>query len=56
MLSLFAFVTGFIIGAVRAKKDGGNKMDMAQYGAAHGLAFTLAVLVIWVVGGWMGWF
>jgi len=55
MLVTIAFVLGFATGWYRAKKMGGNRMDCVQYAVVHALAFTLAVLVGWVIAGWAGW-
>lgn len=41
MIVLFAGLFGVILGAMRAKKAGGNALDMAQYAAGFGIAFLL---------------
>ena len=41
MIVLAALVLGAGLGAWRAKKRGGNRLDIAQYAAAHGIAFAL---------------
>lgn len=55
MLVTVAFVLGFVIGWVRAKKMGGNRMDCLQYAIVHALALTMTVLVGRVVLGWLNW-
>jgi hypothetical protein len=55
MLVTAAFVLGFIIGWLRAKKMGGNRMDSIQYALVHALALTMAVLIGWVIVGWLNW-
>lgn len=41
MVVIVAFLVGAVFGALRAKKRGGNKLDMAQYGAVYGIALAL---------------
>ena len=45
MLLVVAFAFGFLVGWRRAARRGGDRLDRLQYGAAHGIAFTLAVLI-----------
>jgi hypothetical protein len=44
MVVLAAAVIGGVVGARRARARGGTRADMAQYGAAHAIAFALAAL------------
>lgn len=44
MLLLIAFALGMALGWRRAGRRGGDRLDRLQYGAAHGIAFTLAAL------------
>ncbi|MEP5153418.1 hypothetical protein [Planktotalea sp.] len=46
MIYTIAGLFGIALGAMRAKKRGGNWADMAQYAAAHGIAFLLAGFII----------
>jgi len=41
MIVLFSFVIGVIGGVLRARSRGGNRMDMAQYGAIYGMIFAI---------------
>jgi hypothetical protein len=41
MIVIAAALVGAGIGAWRAKARGGGRLDMAQYAAAHGIAFAL---------------
>jgi hypothetical protein len=41
MIVLAAGLAGAALGARRAKIRGGGRADMAQYAAAHGIAFAL---------------
>jgi len=49
MIYTIAGVLGVLLGAWRAKKAGGNKLDMAQYAAGHGIAFLLIGFIITLV-------
>lgn len=51
MLPIFAFVAAGLFGGLRARKKGGNRMDMAQYAAIYGIVTYLVVLVIGVIVG-----
>ena len=51
MIVLLALFLGAGFGAWRARKRGGNRLDMAQYAAAHGIAFALAGLLLTLVIG-----
>jgi len=41
MLAYVAGILGIFLGLRSARKRGGNRMDMAQYGIGYGLAFFL---------------
>jgi phosphate/sulfate permease len=49
VLLVLAFAIGMIVGWRRAAHRGGDRLDRLQYGAVHGIAFTLAVLVATVL-------
>jgi len=49
MLIVLAFAIGFLVGWRRAAQRDGDRLDRLQYGAAHGIAFMLAVVVISIV-------
>jgi len=55
MISLIAFVLGAIWGVFVARKRGGNRLDMLQYAAAHGILFALVAVVAFVLAGRMDW-
>jgi hypothetical protein len=55
MALVAAFALGMLVGWRRAARRGGDRLDRLQYGAAHGIAFTLAVLVVTVLAGRAGW-
>ncbi|WP_166636234.1 hypothetical protein [Aliiroseovarius marinus] len=46
MIVIVAFVVGATFGALRAKKSGGNRLDMAQYGAVYGIVLALIATFI----------
>jgi len=48
-------IIGALYGWIKAGKFGGNRMDKAQYAAAHGLAFFLVALVITIIADLKGW-
>ena len=41
MIVIAATLFGAALGALRARARGGSRADMAQYGAAHAIAFGL---------------
>lgn len=41
MLTVGFMVVGALLGAVTARRRGGNGLDIAQYAAGYGLAFGL---------------
>jgi len=49
MIYTIAGLLGVILGAWRAKKAGGNRLDMAQYAAGFGIAFVLIGFIITLV-------
>lgn len=46
MIIIAGFVLGAIYGARKAAKAGGKRLDLLQYGAGFGIAFSLLGLVI----------
>ncbi|WP_248409810.1 hypothetical protein [Aliiroseovarius sp. S2029] len=44
MLVIAALVFGALVGVMRARKRGGNRLDIAQYAAVHALVFALIAL------------
>lgn len=46
MIYTLAGLFGIALGAWRAKKNGGNKADMAQYAVGFGIAFMLVGFII----------
>lgn len=46
MIVIAAGLVGAGFGAWRAKSRGGGRLDMAQYAAAHGIAFALLGLFV----------
>ncbi len=46
MIVLIAAVLGVVVGLSRAKARGGNRLDMAQYAAVHGIIFALLGLFV----------
>ena len=55
MILTLAFVIGAFIGWRRAAAAGGDRLDKLQYGAAHGIALTLAVFAAWILAVRFGW-
>jgi hypothetical protein len=49
MILPLAFALGMIVGWQRAGRRGGDRLDRLQYGAAHGIAFTLAALAVTIL-------
>jgi cytochrome c biogenesis protein CcdA len=45
MIVIGGIVLGILIGAYTAKKNGGGRLDMAQYAAGYGIAFALVGLI-----------
>lgn len=46
MIVIVSLVLGVLYGVHTARKRNGNRLDMAQFGAAYGMAFTLAGIFI----------
>ena len=49
MIVLAGAILGAILGVWNAKRRGGRKLDMLQYGVATSIAFTLAGLIITIL-------
>ncbi|MDF0598217.1 hypothetical protein [Psychromarinibacter halotolerans] len=49
MIVLASAVFGALLGILTARKNGGNKKDMAQYAAGFGIAMTVVGVVITIV-------
>lgn len=49
MIVIIGALVGAILGAVTARKRGGNRLDMLQYAAGFGIAFALAGLIVTVI-------
>ncbi len=49
MLLPIAFALGFLVGWRRAGVRDGDRLDRLQYGAVHGIVFTLGALVLLLV-------
>jgi hypothetical protein len=49
MIVIAAALIGALIGAGSARRRGGRPADIAQYAAAHGIAFAVAGLVASIV-------
>jgi hypothetical protein len=45
MLLLIAFTLGALYGWRKAKLRGGDRLDLLQYAAVHGILFTLLAVV-----------
>ena len=53
MIVLAAALFGAVLGALRARARGGTRADMAQYGAAHAIAFGLVGLFGTIALEWL---
>ncbi len=53
MIVIVAFLTGAVVGAMRAKRRQGNRLDMAQYAFIFGIIFALLGLFITILIGRM---
>lgn len=42
-------IIGVLLGALTARKRGGNRLDIAQYAAGFGIAFMLIGLILTVM-------
>lgn len=49
MIVLAAAVFGILLGLGAARRNGGNKKDMAQYAAGFGIFFALAGVILTIV-------
>ncbi|MBT8459310.1 MAG: hypothetical protein HKP37_03890 [Boseongicola sp.] len=49
MIILAFAVVGVLLGISNARKRKGNRLDMAQYGAGYGIAFTLLGAVLTII-------
>lgn len=49
MFVLAGIFIGAAFGAITARKRGGDRADMAQYGAGYGIALGLAGLIVTVI-------
>ena len=54
MLLTIVFIAGFAFGWVRAGQRGGDRLDRLQYGAVHGIIFTLLAFIGWIVAIQLG--
>jgi phosphate/sulfate permease len=54
MVLPLAFVLGMLLGWRRAAQRGGDRLDQLQYGAAYGIAFTLAALALTILAERLG--
>ena len=54
MLLVAAFALGALVGWRRAARHGGDRLDRLQYGAVHGIVFTLVAVVLTLVLGRAG--
>ena len=54
MIFPLAFLAGAAIGWRRAARRGGDRLDRLQYAAAHGIALTLLVFALVVIGQNLG--
>jgi phosphate/sulfate permease len=54
MVLPLAFALGMFVGWRRAAQRGGDRLDRLQYGAAHGIAFTLAALAVTILAERLG--
>ncbi len=49
MIVLTAIIFGAVLGALTARRRGGRRLDMLQYGAGYGIAFGLLGMIATVV-------
>ena len=49
MIAYIIGIIGILAGVRVAKKRGGNRMDLAQYGVGFGLAFFLAAYLLLLI-------
>jgi len=55
MAAIIGFILGALWGGWKAKRRGGNRMDIAQYAAVHGILLGLAATGGSVLALRMGW-
>jgi len=55
MIIVPVFLLGVLVGVLRVYKQQGSKLDMLQYGAAHGIAFFILGLFATIAFDWLGW-
>lgn len=49
MVVLAGLILGIFIGSFTAKNRGGRKLDILQYGAVYGIAFTLIGVFVTII-------
>jgi len=49
MIVLAGLALGIVWGIRQARSRGGNRLDMAQYGAVYGIAFAIAELFLTIL-------
>ena len=49
MLTIIAAMLGALRGIVRARKLGGNRLDMIQYACGHAIAFGLLATLVGII-------
>lgn len=54
MILLIAFIAGAALGVLRARRRGGNRADLVQYGLAHGFAAAILAAAAALIFGLAG--
>ncbi|UWQ15728.1 hypothetical protein K3556_07615 [Aliiroseovarius sp. M344] len=49
MVVIAALIFGALVGVLRARKRGGNRLDIAQYATVHALGFALIALFFSII-------
>lgn len=49
MIVIFLMVTGAVVGTMTARRRGGNRLDMLQYGAVFCILFGLIGLFLTII-------
>lgn len=49
MIVIGAALLGAVLGVLSARRKGGNRLDLLQYGAGYAIAFALAGLIITIM-------
>lgn len=49
MIILAGMVLGIVVGSFTAKNRGGRRLDILQYGAVYGIAFTLIGVFVTII-------